>query len=111
MEAVANPLLLPRHPGPTLSLARDHLRDAAAKYELVIPGKNGMPGSVAVVVEMLSTLCQGQSDRHAGGPNNAPVTQESAESAFALAVTLVTWFSTGAVRRRPPAALPRGRTP
>ena len=110
VEAVANPFLLPRHPSPTLSLARDHLRDAEAKYEFVITAKNGMPGSVAVVVEMLSTLCRGQSDRHAGGPNNAPVTQESAESAFALAVTLVIWFSTKAVRRRP-AALPRGRIP
>ncbi|MBS2966312.1 hypothetical protein KGA66_24920 [Actinocrinis puniceicyclus] len=109
VEAVANPFLLPRNPSPTLSLARDHLRDAAAKYEFVITAKSGVPGSVAVVVEMLSTLCSGQSDRHAGGPNNAPVTQESAESAFALAVTLVIWFSTGAVRRRPD-ALPRGRS-
>lgn len=109
VEAVANPFLLPRDQSPTLSRARDHLRDAAAKYEFVITAKSGAPGSVAVVVEMLSTLCRGQSDRHAGGPNNAPVTQESAESAFALAVTLVIWFSTGAVRRVPD-ALPRGRT-
>jgi hypothetical protein len=109
VEAVANPFLLPRHQSPTLSLARDHLRDGEAKYEFVIAAKSGVPGSVALVIEMLSTLCRGQSDRHAGGPNNAPVTQESAESAFALAVTLVIWFSTGAVRRRP-AALPRGRS-
>lgn len=109
VEAVANPFLLPRNPNPTLSLARDHLRDAAAKYEFVITAKSGMPGSVAVVVEMLSTLCRGQSDRHDGGPNNAPVTQGSAEGAFALAVTLVIWFSTGAVRRLPD-ALPRARS-
>ena len=100
VEAVAHPILLSHHPFPTLSLARDHLRDAAAKYDFAIPGKGGAPGDVAVVVEMLSTLCRGQSDRHAGGPNNAVVTQASAETAFALAVTLVVWFSTGAVRRR-----------
>lgn len=107
VEAVAIPALIPRNPYPTLSLARDHLRDAADKYEFVISAKNGAPGTVALVVEMLSTLCSGHCDRHAGGPNNAEVTQESAETAFALAVTLVIWFSTGAIRRRP-AALPRG---
>ncbi|OLE23311.1 MAG: hypothetical protein AUG49_16375 [Catenulispora sp. 13_1_20CM_3_70_7] len=100
VEAVANPILISRHPFPTLSLARDHLRDAAATYEFAIPNKQGAPGDVAVVVEMLSTLCGGHSDRHAGGPSNLPVSQESAEAAFGLAVTLVTWFSAGAVRRR-----------
>lgn len=99
VEAVAHPVLLPRAPFPTLSLARDHLRDAAAKYEFAIAGKNGTPGDVTLVIDMLSTLCRGHSDRHAGGPNNTPVTQESAEAAFALAVTLVGWFATGAVRR------------
>lgn len=100
VEAVANPVLLPRQQYPTLSLARDHLRDAAAKYEFAIPGKNGAPGEVTLVVDMLTTLCGGHSDRHAGGPNNMPVTQESAEAAFGLAVTLVAWFAGGAVRRR-----------
>jgi hypothetical protein len=102
VEEVANPLLLPRDQNPTLSKARDHLRDAADKYELAIPDKTGKPGPVTPAVEMLNALCRGHSDRHAGGPNNAPVTQESAETAFTLAVTLVNWFSTGAVRRTSP---------
>ncbi|NEA24574.1 hypothetical protein [Actinomadura bangladeshensis] len=103
VEEVANPLLLPRDPYPTLSKARNHLRDAADKYEFAIPDRAGGPGPVTPVLEMLNALCSGHSDRHAGGPNNAPVTQESAEAAFTMAMTLVHWFSTGAIRRRPSA--------
>lgn len=98
VEAVANPLLIPRDQEPTLTKARNHLRDSAT-YEFALPDRTGAPGSVTVVIEMLTALCRGHSDRHAGGPNNAPVTREGAESAFALAVSLVTMFSSGAVRR------------
>lgn len=99
VEAVANPLLIPRDQEPTLTKARTHLRDSAAKFEFALPDRTGAPGSVTVVIEMLTALCRGHSDRHAGGPNNAPVTREGAESAFSLAVSLVTMFSSGAVRR------------
>ena len=94
-----NPVLLTRDQFPALSVARNHLRDAAAKYEFAIPGKDGAPGEVTLVVDMLTTLCAGHSDRHAGGPNNMPVTQEAAEAAVGLAVTLAASFAGGAVRR------------
>ncbi|SDR08279.1 hypothetical protein SAMN04489765_3114 [Tsukamurella pulmonis] len=53
-----------------------------------------------VLVSMMRLLWVGQHDRH-GGPSSVgvpEVTQQEAESAIALAVTLVDWFSTGKVQ-------------
>lgn len=51
------------------------------------------------VVGMIALLWEGQRDRHAGGPISQPVTQEAAQTAVHLAVTLVQWFSAGAIYR------------
>jgi hypothetical protein len=54
-----------------------------------------------VLVSMLRMLWVGQHDRH-GGPSAVgvpAVTQEEAESAVTLAVTLVGWFETGKVQQ------------
>ena len=101
VEAVAIPLFLPNDQVPTLGKVRKHLSDAGGKYEYVIPDKTGAPGSTAGVVAMLTDLWDGHSDRHAGGPLSVPVIREAAEAAFTLAVSLVTLFSTGAVRPSP----------
>ena len=57
-------------------------------------------GSMDVVRQMLSLLWKSQWDRH-GVDDDAPLTvsQQEAEDALALAVTLVRWFDTGAVYR------------
>jgi hypothetical protein len=54
-----------------------------------------------VLVGMMRTLWTGQHDRH-GGPSTVSVpavTQDEAESAVMLAVTLVGWFETGKVQQ------------
>ncbi|OZE95532.1 hypothetical protein CH302_17070 [Rhodococcus sp. 15-2388-1-1a] len=51
-----------------------------------------------VLIGMMRLLWTGQSDRH-GGPSSVSVTQEQAEAAVMLAVTLVGWFETGKVVR------------
>jgi hypothetical protein len=53
-----------------------------------------------VLVGMMRTLWTGQHDRHGGPPSvGVPaVTQDEAESAVFLAVTLVGWFETGKVQ-------------
>ena len=99
VEEVACPQLLPSDPAPTLGKVRNHLRDAGKAYEYILPGKDGTASS-AGVVGMLTDLWEGHSDRHGGGPRCVPVSQEAAEVAFILAVSLVTIFSTGALRRR-----------
>lgn len=53
------------------------------------------------IVRMAKALWKGHHDRHGGDPN-APksVSQEEAEAAVLLAVSLVHWFSSGAAARR-----------
>lgn len=55
-----------------------------------------------VLLGMLRTLWRGHYDRH-GGATGVPsqVSKEEAEAAVLLAATLVYWFTSGAVRRRP----------
>lgn len=57
--------------------------------------------SKAVVLGMLRALWYGHSDRHPGTPNYIPSTQEAAEAAVSLAVTLVNLFSNDGIARRP----------
>jgi hypothetical protein len=99
VEAVACPLFLPADPEPTLGKVCAHLRDAARTYEYVLPGKD-RARSIDGVIAMITDLWEGHSDRHAGGPSYVQVSQEAAEAAFTLTVSLVTLFSSGAVRPR-----------
>ncbi len=107
VEALACPLFLPTDQSPTLGKVRSHLRDAGDKYEYVLADKTGAPGSTEGIVAMLSDIWEGHRDRHAGGPLGLPVSQEAAEAAFSVAVTLVNLFSKRAVRPRvaPPAGV------
>jgi hypothetical protein len=50
----------------TLGTVRDHLRDAKARWELALPGKDGSPGNVDPLVAMLTCLWEGQRSRHGG---------------------------------------------
>jgi hypothetical protein len=52
-----------------------------------------------VLLGMLRTLWRGHRDRH-GSEDYSGVTHEEAEAAVTLAVTLVGWFSAGAVQKR-----------
>lgn len=99
VEEVANPLLLPRSPAPTLGAVRSTLVQGRANYELVIADKDALPASIDMVIEMISTLWFGHRDRHAGHPTSIPITQESAEMALHTAITLVHYFNSGAIRR------------
>ncbi|WP_432983318.1 hypothetical protein [Dactylosporangium sp. CA-233914] len=102
VEAVACTLVLPTNGNATLGTVRTHLRDAPTKWELVLPGKDGNPGSVTPMVEMLTALWEGQRSRHAGTATSRPQTQAEAEAAVHLAGTLVQWLATGVLRRRTP---------
>lgn len=99
VEAAVVPVVIPSDQIPTLGKAIASLRDGAANWMLVITTKDGSPAPVEPVAQMLSLVWEGQSDRHAGGPQTAPVTQASAEAAVHLAAMLVQWFVAGVVRR------------
>jgi hypothetical protein len=98
VEAVACPTVLPASTTATLGTVRDHLRDATAKWKLVLPGKEGTPGEVTPVVAMMTALWEGQRSRHAGTPTSRRQDQAEAEAAIHLAATLVQWLSSGGLR-------------
>jgi hypothetical protein len=98
IEAIACPLFLPNDQVPTLGKVLAHLRGSSA-YEFVVTGKGGAPGNTNAVVAMMASVWEGHSDRHAGGPRNAPVSREAAEAALTLAASLVTLLSRGAVHQ------------
>lgn len=53
-----------------------------------------------MLVAMFRTLYRGHIDRH-GSDDYRDVTHEEARARVALAATLVYWFTSGAVQRRP----------
>ncbi|MFD8375340.1 hypothetical protein ACFV2Z_31915 [Streptomyces sp. NPDC059688] len=100
VEAVANPLFLPKSPEPTLGAVRSTLDQGRNKYEMVVQDRTGAPAGINAVVELLNLLWHGQRDRHAGGPTSQPVTQEAAETAVHAAALLVHWIATGAIHKK-----------
>ncbi len=115
-----------RHPAPSRAYSEAVKAVEAACIPLVIPGARGAratlgkviidlsdhqqdwrlsicsaaaPAEISPLLAMLRLLWQGQTDRHGGSAPATPVTAPAAEAAVHLAVTLVQWFRSGAVRR------------
>lgn len=97
VEAAAQPIVTPKDPKSTLGKMIPVLRDAPAKWEVVLVARPDFD-RVAVVQFMAELLWQGQTDRH-GTPSPVPVSQEQAEAAVHLAALLVQWFTGGSIRR------------
>lgn len=56
----------------------------------------------STLLSMMKILWAGQADRHGGHHDpDLAITQEAAEVAVVTAVTLVQWFTSSAVQRRP----------
>ncbi|WP_098017707.1 hypothetical protein [Streptomyces sp. b62] len=100
VEAVANPVFLPKSPEPTLGGVRSTLDQGRSKYVMAVSDRAGAPAGIDAAVELINLLWHGQRDRHAGGPTSAPVSQEAAETAVHAAALLVHWVSKGYVRRK-----------
>jgi len=92
-EAAAKPVIRPNDRLTTLGRMKGELKANPALWRFAIA-----PGDIEPVISAMSTLIDGQTDRHGGG--SVPITQEAAESALLLAATLVHWFAIGAVTRR-----------
>lgn len=99
VEAVVIPQTIPNDQVATLGKAIAHIKNTAAKWSLAVD-QSGTPAPADALLVMLGLVWRGQSDRHAG-PNTAPVTLESAQTALHAAVTLVQWFTSGAVKKSP----------
>jgi hypothetical protein len=91
VEVAAKPVVSPNQQLTTLGSIRGEMRANPDRWKFDL-------GEAEVVVELLTALWETQL-RH--GDETAPIseTQEEADAAVHLALTLVRWFTTGAVRR------------
>jgi hypothetical protein len=101
MEVVTIPVVCPANPRATLGRVIKDLKAKPGKWAVNL--KHPDPErQVETVADMLDLIWKGQSDRHGDPDPDAPisVTQEQAEAAVHLAVTVVQWFNTRAVITR-----------
>jgi hypothetical protein len=98
VESAAHAIIEPNHPTAHMGTMLGHLRANTGKYTLAIPGPSGT-GDIAPLLAMMELLWTGQTSRH-GNKNPARLeTQQEAQMAVHLAVALVNWFTSGAIRR------------
>jgi hypothetical protein len=98
VEAAAIPVVCPANPRATLGRVINDLRAKPSKW--VVDLKHPTPDrQVETVADMLDLIWKGQSDRHGDPDPAAPisVSQEQAEAAVHLAVTVVQWFTMGVI--------------
>jgi hypothetical protein len=99
VEAAAHAVLAPDNPKASLGDMRREVSRNRDGYALAIAVPGGMSGAGAVE-ECLSLLWDGQRWRRHGSMQPTPsVSLEEALMAVHLAVTLVQWFTSGAVRK------------
>jgi hypothetical protein len=98
VEDAAIPVVCPQDTAATLGKVIGEVN--AGSWKLPHLREDSNAPTHDVLVGMMKTLWVGQHDRH-GGPSpvgEPAVTQDEAESAVMLAVTLVGWFETGKVQ-------------
>ena len=96
VEAAAKPVITPDDPGATLGKIIRAIRDKPEKWTVVLDKSS--PGQIA---DMADLIWKGQLDRHGTDNPDAPlnVTQEEADAAVYIAISLARLFASGGVRR------------
>jgi hypothetical protein len=95
VEASAAPVVTPNDMKAQLGKIRGELDAHAPVWRFSIA-----PRDISAVTSAMTTLEQGQTDRHGGNLPTQTIDPRAAEAAVLLAATLVHWFATGAVQRR-----------
>ena len=98
VESAAHAVVEPRQGRATLGTMLRHLKADRGRFSLVIPGPDGA-GDIGPVIECMKLLWEGQTSRHGSSRPTREETLEEAAMAVDLAVMLVRWFTSGAVRR------------
>lgn len=103
VEAVATAVVTPADRKATLGRVIGQLRATQGQWRFELSHRDEPELPMATVVGMMDTLWGSQHDRHVEPDENAPlhVSQEEAEAAVHLAVTLVHYFRVGAIKKRP----------
>lgn len=94
VESAAIPVISPTNKGATLGTMIADLKNKPAKWQFALSDKNGAH-DIEPVIALMERLWQGQV-RHGANPT-PKVTAEEGEAALHAAVTLVHWFTSGAV--------------
>jgi hypothetical protein len=97
VEAAAQPIIEPANSRATLGSMLRQMDKSPGRLHLDLAGPTG-PADPAVAIAMCRTLWQGHTSRHGSGQPTRHETQDEAEAAMQLTVTLVSWFTTGALR-------------
>lgn len=98
VEAAAQPVIEPANTRATLGSMLGEMGKAPTRIHLGLAGPAG-DADPAVAIAMCRTLWQGQTSRHGSGRPTRHESQAEAEAGVQLAVILVSWFITGALRR------------
>jgi hypothetical protein len=98
VEAAAHALTEPNNRKATLGSMIGALRSSQHRYPLII-GKN-RERDAATLIGMMALLWDGQTSRHGASTETRAETLDEATAAVHLAVTLVQWFTSGAVHRQ-----------
>ncbi|WP_406390185.1 hypothetical protein OG806_49590 [Streptomyces sp. NBC_00882] len=99
VECAAHATVEPNNTMATLGTMLRVLRQSPGQWDVALPGKTGAEGEEAVR-SLISLLWTGQSSRHGGQQATREETLDAARMAVDIAVSLVRWFSDGAIRRR-----------
>lgn len=98
VEAAAQDVVLPSNNRATLGTIIAALRDGAKNFSVTLDSSTSVDG-VHVVMAMLQLLWTNQYDRHVSQGSGLHVTQQEAEAAVLLALSVVEWFENGHVQR------------
>jgi hypothetical protein len=98
VESAAHAVVDPRDAKSTMGKMLGQLRAHPGRFSLAIAGRDGR-GDVAPLIGCMELLWEGQSSRHGSSAPTRDETLEEATMAVHLAVMLVQWFTSGAVRR------------
>lgn len=101
VEDAAVPVVCPNDFNATLGKINAQLRNAG-DWSLPLAREDAHATTSITLLSMMKMLWAGQADRHGGHHDpDLVITQEAAEVAVMTAATLVQWFTSGAVVRRP----------
>lgn len=99
VESAAHAIVEPNNSRATLGTMIGVLKGAPHRYRLVLPGPSADHG-IDALIKMMELIWTGQTSRHGAQTVTRAETEGEAEMAVHLAVTLVHWFSTGALERK-----------
>ncbi|MGW5880227.1 hypothetical protein ACWFMI_27140 [Nocardiopsis terrae] len=100
VEAVLNPLVVPKANKPTIGMALNTLKDQgrAGKWQLAIGNSEDQAANIERFAAMADLFLANQDSRHGGGPRERDQEQKEAEAVLHLAVLIVQWVNAAVLK-------------